>query len=324
VDRLRGFGADAGGTTVSGVSSGAYMAVQFHVAHSGAVRGAAALAGGPYTCARGSVWTALTNCMDPGPWSPLPDPAELAGVAGSLARAGAIDPLERLSGTKVWLFSGTRDETVSPEVVAALRRFYLAVAPNADIAFENGVPAGHGMVTDGAGNECSVTRLPFINDCRYDAAGTLLRHLLGPLKPPARVETGRLIAFDQREFAGGAPAAVSMADTGYAFVPAVCERERCRVHVAFHGCRQSAETIGERFVRQAGYNRWAGTHRLIVLYPQVIPRWGWNFAGGERNFVFNPRACWDWWGYTGPAYHTKQGSQIRAVHAMLQRLASPR
>jgi hypothetical protein len=29
--------------------------------------------------------------------------------------------------------------------------------------------------------------------------------------------------------------------------------------------------------------------------------------------------CWDWWGYTGPGYR-----QIRAVRAMLDRLAQPR
>src|SRR4051812_33448271 len=57
--------------TVSGVSGGAYMAVQFHVAHSSTVKGVAAIAGGPYYCAQGSLWTAYYNCMTPGPWTPL-------------------------------------------------------------------------------------------------------------------------------------------------------------------------------------------------------------------------------------------------------------
>ena len=95
-----------------------------------------------------------------------------------------------------------------------------------------------------------------------------------------------------------------MADEGYAYVPRACETERCRVHVAFHGCRQGAETIGERFVREAGYNRWADSNRLIVLYPQAIARYFW---------IYNPRGCWDWWGYTGTNYATKEGAQIRAV-----------
>jgi poly(3-hydroxybutyrate) depolymerase len=84
------------------------------------------------------------------------------------------------------------------------------------------------------------------------------------------------------------------------------------VHVAFHGCRQKAE----QFARDAGYNRWADANRMIVLYPQVIARTSWA--------LYNPRGCWDWWGYTGPEYHTKAGAQIRAVKAMLERLSAPR
>jgi Esterase PHB depolymerase len=260
--------------------------------------------------------------MDPGPWSSLPQPRALADVARSLAKAGQIDPIERLAGAKVWLFSGTRDETVGAEVVETLRGFYRAVAPDADVALENSIPAGHGMVTDGHGNECSTTKPPFIVDCQYDAAGILLQHLLGALAAPPAKPGGRVLEFDQREFAGGAPAALSLADSGYVFVPQACARERCRVHVVFHGCRQSSEQIGERFVREAGYNRWADGNRLIVLYPQTSQRYGFNF--GARNFVLNPKACWDWWGYTGARYATRQGAQIRAVRAMVERLAQPR
>ena len=109
--------------------------------------------------------------------------------------------------------------------------------------------------------------------------------------------------------------ALSMADDGYAYVPADCAAQPCRVHVAFHGCRQGAETIGERFVREAGYNRWADTNRLIVLYPQAIARTWWPY---------NPRGCWDWWGYTGSGYATREGAQIKAVLAMVDRLGAPR
>ncbi|HEX6266216.1 MAG TPA: PHB depolymerase family esterase [Burkholderiales bacterium] len=106
-----------------------------------------------------------------------------------------------------------------------------------------------------------------------------------------------------------------MGDEGHVYVPRACEAQRCRVHVAFHGCRQTTEDIGDRFAREAGYNGWAEANRLIVLYPQAIKRyWG----------IYNPRGCWDWWGYTGAAYATKEGAQIRAVKAMLERLSAPR
>jgi poly(3-hydroxybutyrate) depolymerase len=155
-----------------------------------------------------------------------------------------------------------------------------------------------------------VTASPFLNDCDYDAAGELLKHLLGPLEAPAAKETGRILRFDQKPFAGGDAFAISMGGSGYAYVPKACETEACRVHVALHGCRMSVEAIGETFVREAGYNRWADTNRLIVLYPQTTPRNGPGF--------------WDWWGYTGPQYANKAGPQIRAVKAMVDRLAAPR
>ena len=107
-----------------------------------------------------------------------------------------------------------------------------------------------------------------------------------------------------------------MADEGYAYVPARLRRpSRCRIHVAFHGCRQNAQAVGERFVREAGYNRWADSNRLIVLYPQTIARYWW---------VYNPRGCWDWWGYTGAGYATKEAPQMRAVLGMVERLAAVR
>ncbi len=322
-DPLPALGADARGVTVSGVSSGGYMAVQFHVAHSSVVTGAGAIAGGPYYCAHGSVWTAWYNCMQPSAWAPLPPAAALKAQAESLARAGRVDAVSNLASARVWLFSGTNDRIVLPEVVARLADFYLSFAtPALDVRTVSDRPAGHAMVTANAGNACDSTTPPYINNCGYDAAGRLLAHLLGPLVPPSGSPGGRLLGFDQNPFASGDAYAISMADEGYVYVPMACEAGGCRVHVAFHGCRQGAEEIGERFVREAGYNRWADTNRLIVLYPQIVARYGWSF--GRWSFVMNPRGCWDWWGYTGPDYPTKAGAQIRAVKAMLERLAMPR
>jgi poly(3-hydroxybutyrate) depolymerase len=310
-DRLPALAAERASFTVSGVSSGGYMAVQMQVAHSSRVSGVGALAAGPYYCAQGSLWSALNNCMTPGTWSPLPENQVLRGHVDRLARERQIDPIGNIAAARVWVFSGLQDRTVLTDVVDALRGFYTSFGAN--VRFVKDQPAGHAMVTEHGGSPCSATRPPFINDCDYDAAGELLRHLLGNLSAAAEKPGGRLLAFDQREFGGGH--AISMADEGYAYVPRACEREPCRVHVAFHGCRQGTHAIGERFVREAGYNRWADSNRLIVLYPQAIARYLW---------VYNPRGCWDWWGYTGQRYATKEGPQIRAVLAMVERLGAPR
>jgi poly(3-hydroxybutyrate) depolymerase len=324
-DRLPALGAAPRELTVSGISSGGYMAVQFHVAHSRSVRGAGVLAAGPYYCAQNSVTTAYYNCMTPGAWTPLPSVESLKAQAEAFARAGSIDPPAVLAGARVWLFSGTNDRTVDASVVEAAGRFYASFGPAPGaIALVRDRPAGHGMVTEQKGVDCPLTEPPFILDCDFDAAGELLRHLLGPLEPPADRESGRIVRFDQREHAGGDAYSISMADSGFAYVPRACDAGGCRVHVVFHGCRQSVEAIGERFVREAGYNRWADTNRLIVLYPQTISRNGWGVSGWRWSFVFNPRGCWDWWGYSGAQYATKLGPQMRAVTAMVDRLAAAR
>jgi poly(3-hydroxybutyrate) depolymerase len=296
--------------TVSGVSSGAYMAVQFHVAHSSVVKGAAAIAGGPYYCAQGSAWAAYYHCRSPGWLTPLPSNAALKAQTDRLAEGGRIDATANLASSRAWLFTGTEDDTVRREVAEALHAFYGRYKASSILVADK--PAGHAMVTQDAGNPCSTTRAPYINDCDYDAAGMLLQHLLGKLALPLAEERARPARFDQKPFGSYS---MGMSDEGYVFIPKTCESGGCKVHVAFHGCRQNADDVGERFVREAGYNRWAGANRLIVLYPQTVKRyWG----------IYNPRGCWDWWGYTGTQYHTKGGAQIRAVKAMLDRLSAPR
>lgn len=311
-DPLRGYGADVSHFTVSGISSGGYMAVQMQVAHSARVTGVGALAAGPYYCAQGSLWAAQYPCMSPGFFTSVPRLELLKSYTDRFAAEHLIDSTGNLAKARVWLFSGTEDRTVKPEVVEALGAFYRQYG--AKPAIVKTKPAGHAMVTEDAGNDCGVTETPYINRCKYDAAGELLEHLLPKTQPRAAKAAGRVLAFDQQEF--GASSAISMAQTGYVYVPPACEKESCRVHVAFHGCRQGADQIGERFVREAGYNRWADSNRLIILYPQAVPRYVW--------WIFNPRGCWDWWGYTGSRYATKEGPQIRAVVAMVERLGQPR
>jgi poly(3-hydroxybutyrate) depolymerase len=107
---------------------------------------------------------------------------------------------------------------------------------------------------------------------------------------------------------------VSMEDEGFVFVPQDCAAGKpCRLHVAFHGCRQGSGFVGRAFARDAGYNRWADANRIVVLYPQAAKSLIWPF---------NPRGCWDWWGYSGANYATRDGLQLKAVHRMLRALGA--
>ena len=76
--------------------------------------------------------------------------------------------------------------------------------------------------------------------------------------------------------------------------------------IVLHGCEQSLGKIGDRFARDSGFNRWADALDLVVLYPQAQ----------SSLMPLNPKACWDWWGYTGPDYDTRNGAQIKWIAAM--------
>ena len=314
--------------TVSGLSSGAFMAVQMHTAFSDRLQGAGVVAGGPYYCAEGDLSKALTTCMrptampmampEPEPISmPIPvlsgppDGRELAAMARRFADEGQIDPTSNLMDDSIYLFSGTMDYTVYTSVVDATRDFYEALGvPSNKVEYIQSIPAGHAFITTAQGNQCFLTLSPYINDCDYDQAGDILKHLLGELNPPSATLSGQFVEFYQDEFTDN-PNAHGMAHKGYVYIPKTCANgEACKLHIALHGCQQSYEKIGDKYYTHTGYNEWADSNNIVVLYPQAHAMSG------------NPNGCWDWWGYTNNEYAFKTGSQTSAIMKMVDRLAS--
>lgn len=323
VGQLPAVGATINETTVSGISSGAYMAGQFQMAHAKFVTGAAIIAGGPYGCAESAfsgmvigpfatmlnASKAISGCMQNSmaAWG-VPNAALLADKAIARAADGKIDATADVLTDRVYLFSGTNDRTVAPAIVASAVEFYRRLGvPDANIRFVSDMPAGHAFVTETEGASCSTSDQPYIVDCDYDQARDLLTHLLGTIAAPSKTAQGRYVSFDQRPF-GEDRNRSGLADTGVVYVPDACRGGGCRVHVAFHGCAQNRETVGDAFVEQTGFARLADTNRLVVLFPQTV-------VTGN-----NPQGCWDWWGYTGSDFLTREAPQVRAVAAMLERL----
>ncbi len=287
-----------GPASVSGVSSGAYMAVQLWLAQAPQFEGGlATVAGGPYACAS-SVFEALGPCLGR---STLDDAALLARAQAAL-KAGALPAQPR--GGRAYLFAGARDAIVAPATTAALAAQLQALRPELALQQETSVPAAHGWPTLDQGSACDQMQAPYLLACGFDLAGALLSHLHGPLQARGEASAGRLLAFDQRPFHAGP----DLADTGYVFIPQACESGGCRVHVALHGCRMNGAAVGEAFARHSGLNEWAASNRLVVLYPQT--------GAAATN------ACWDWWGYADAGFAGRQGAQQRAIVAMLARLAS--
>lgn len=314
-------------TSVSGISSGAYMAGQFELAHSSLVKGAAIIAGGPYGCAQSAfadlmpgpgtammnVSKAVNGCMlnAMAMWG-VPNPPLLADRAENFARDGKIDAIEGVRTNRIYLFSGTQDRTVMPAIVAAAADFYRQLGvPAENILMVSNYSAGHAFVTENSGSACGISGKPYVVDCDYDQAGALLQHIYGNLQPPATQPTGSFATFDQSQFTAGMQLH-GLSDVGEVYVPKSCATESCRVHIAFHGCAQNLASVGDAFVEKTGFARWADTNALIVLFPQTSAS------------AMNPQACWDWWGFTGSDYLTKNAPQITAVYRMLEQLGRSR
>lgn len=321
---LPALGATLDETSVSGISSGAYMAGQFQMAHARIVSGAAIIAGGPYGCsesvyadAMGGPGTAFLNlskavngCMLDllSAWG-VGDPEKLAEKAEARAAKGDIDPIADVRGDRVYLFTGKADHTVVPAIVKRAEQFYERLGvPRENIKFVDTIPAGHAFVTEDEGAACDRSAEPYVVDCDYDQAGELLKHIYGSLEPPSATPQGRYVEFDQRAYDSDTHPD-SLAATGVVYIPNACgTNSRCRIHIAFHGCAQNRKAVGDTFIKDSGFDRWADTNRLIVLFPQVATT------------VSNPQGCWDWWGYTGNDYLTRTAAQISAVYGMIEAL----
>lgn len=319
-------------TSVSGVSSGAFMAVQLQVIYSQSIMGAGVIAGGPYRCAAGhysAPWldftgmqTMLSVCTHTVPafWrrSTRPDVRFSVHETQRLAQAGLIDDPTHLARQKIWMFSGGKDPLVPTQVMDSLSDYYQAFMPAGNLAYIKDAKASHGMITDNYGRACNLALPPFMNDCDFDAAGALLQQIYGALQAKTAAKATNLYTFNQRAFFDTKDPSISLHQNAHIYIPTACKNgERCRLHIALHGCSQTEDLIGNRFYTQAGYNSWAESNHIVVLYPQTKVWLGASFtADAQRNF----QACWDWWGYSGEHYADKQGKQIRAISKMLEQL----
>ena len=307
---------DTSSITVSGLSSGAVMAINMGYAYSATFRGVGIFAGTPYLC---QYHHAYGNCQN----NNVISAGMLSTMQASIdSWSGAqIDNKANIATQQVYLFTGTKDSTVGPNPMLAVQTQYA----------ENGVPAAsliqrantaHVFPTDFSAtgnNPCSVSLPPYISNCGYDGAKAVLTQFYGTLQPRNNAPAAaNYREFNQREFTSN----LGMADTGWVYVPATCAADaKCKLHVAFHGCTQNYATIGDKFVKNTGYTRWADTNNIIVLFPQAQADAN-LYPTPANGTVGNPNACWDTVGFYGWDYAQKSGAQLSAVKAMVDRLAS--
>jgi poly(3-hydroxybutyrate) depolymerase len=309
---LPSYNLDPALSSVSGLSSGGFMAAQLHVAYSATFKaGAGIVAGGPFYCAQGSLLTATGPCMAASAAS-KPATSTLISTTNNWASQGVIDATSNLAASRVYLYSGSIDSTVKQAVMNEAYNYYQHYISSSNLFYKNNLASEHAMVTDYFGSTCSTKASPYINNCNFDLAGEILKWIYGALNARNNGTLGgSFVEFNQTEFIAN-PASHGMASSGWAYVPANCGAgQQCKAHVVLHGCQQDPTKIQDKYYRNTGYNRWADTNNIVVLYPQSAP----SSSG-------NPNGCWDWWGYDDPNYAKKSGRQMVAIKAMVDRITS--
>ncbi|CAF4444330.1 unnamed protein product [Rotaria sp. Silwood2] len=318
-EKLSSYNVDPSETSVSGLSSGAYFATQIQVAFSASIKGAGIIAGGPYNCGG---QTSYTSCMY------TSSPSITQSMSNTKAWSGnKIDDIKNLAKHKVYMISGTSDSTVGASVMTQLYKYYVTdgqFIPSANVVFKKDLNSAHTFPTDfdsSGNNGCGSTSSPYISNCGFDGARAILEHIYGPLKARNNgALTGKFIEFNQEEFITSART-YGMSNTAWVYVPKTCaDGATCKLHIAYHGCLQGYEKIGDKYVKNTGYNRWADTNNIIVLYPQAVATNTINSAGGAS--IPNPNGCWDWVGWYGIDFSVKSGKQSTATKKMIDRITS--
>jgi poly(3-hydroxybutyrate) depolymerase len=289
--------------SVSGFSSGAFMATQMHIAFSGDVISAGLVAGGPYYCSSNSYqgWRNCLNNTSAISFNTIPE------YISTYEQSGNIDPVSYLSNSTVFILHGTKDSIVLPETGHLTHELYKYYMQSSNIVTVFDLVAEHNWPTLDFGGDCLEIG---IKDCDYDTAEKILTLAYGSLNPRTDMIRENLKRFDQSPYVSSLHDA-GMAKTGFIYIPSKCQDNlnECKIHVALHGCLINYEYAGDYFIANTGLNQWAEANEIVVIYPQTAKK-----GPSEIDEI----GCWDVWGYTGEKYATKQGLQMRAVHEMTQ------
>ena len=295
---------DSSQLSVSGISSGAQMATQLHIAYSDYFSGVGLIAGGPYGCAGGNALTAQYQCMK-NDWGE-PSVEILLGRAYFFEQIKRISNLSQIPDDKIFLLSGTNDQTVLPENMLAAKVFYESLGVT-KIKSVFDMPVGHAFPTVSSGHDCdNAGKAPWLAACGRNIAKEMLSHLFQKKLKTKSAPTDNYYRYQQSD-------AVSMAREGVIYFPKSCFKKKCPLHIALHGCAQNLEAVGNDFVMESGLNEVAEGSNLIILYPQT-----------KALGLINPHGCWDWWGYSGLNYLWRDSSQMSSILNTVNKLISGR
>ena len=202
---------DAVQYSVSGFSSGGFFVVQYSVAFSSEIIGTGVVAGGAYYCAQNEAAIAEDECMQ------FPEGInvdDLVSKTKEFADKQYIDSTDNIANQKVYLYSGTSDSVVKSGSVEKCQQYYQDF--KATTQYKNDIASEHAMVTNSYGSECGYKGEPYINNCNFDLAGTILQYIYNnTLKQgmnSSLVPYNNVISIDQSRFMpnGKTPQDISM------------------------------------------------------------------------------------------------------------------
>jgi hypothetical protein len=302
-------GGDASEVSISGISSGAAMAVQYAVGHSSSITGVGSIAGPPWGCADGSASQAINTCM-----CARQDPGNKIASARQLAATGKIDSLSASSKPlrlgRSYVFQSPADATVvekAGKASAAFLSAFIGSSPEIDFgnAADGSDKAGHGIIAPDSHNEsCQFDghETTYVRTCgAEDNAGKLFHALYDnqnlPFDPSQRVSNiaeSEVWQFDQKHLIDGAKPGTAvapdtiwgfwwfvwtfsserrknfdMAEKGYIYVPPSCRVSGSSCRV--HVALHGCKQDVKDFANKAGYNNWAEHYKVIVVYPAIQP-----------------------------------------------------
>ncbi|KAM5343343.1 hypothetical protein ACJ41O_014309 [Fusarium nematophilum] len=312
---LDAYNVDPSGVSVSGLSAGGFMAAQLGVAYSDTFKtGFGVFAGGPYDCARNQLYSTCMYNQNPSISKPVTNMNSWSG--------SQIDPVANLRDRQIYMQVGSADTTVGPKPMNQLKAQLANFDDASKVSFITTSGAAHVFPADfdsPGNNQCGLAASPFVSNCGYDGAGAVLKWMYGSLAPRQNGQlSGTVVSFAQTAVYGAA----GMDSTGYLYVPQACQSgSLCKLHVALHGCQQSYSQIGNKFIANTGYNKWADTNNIIILYPQAKTDPSLHAIWGGL-YLSNPNACFDWVGWYGSNADQKGGVQMAAIVNQVKKITS--
>ena len=307
-----GLGLKRGGNpsdvSISGVSSGAAIAVEYAVAHSGSIVDVGAIAGPAWGCADGSLSQATNTCM-----CGRHEPDSRIDAARQLAASGKVDSLspsgKPQSLKHSYVFHSPADATVVAPSARANISFlssFTGEPPKADWGNSaNGSDhAGHGIIAPDGNDSCEFTgtETTYVRRCgAEDNAGKMFHAFYDPSSPfdPSKrindIPETEVWQFNQKPLIEQVKTSTSvapdmvwftwpwnwwtykserrdnldMAEKGYIYVPPSCRQQGSPCHV--HIALHGCKQNPKDFAVKAGYNNWAEQYHVIVVYPALEP-----------------------------------------------------